>query len=64
MSGYVIVDPINVAARDVRKFAHWELRKLPKVFNWSDFVDFAEGRMLFVQNGFEYHVPSNVVKVV
>jgi len=64
MSQYVVVDAVNVAARDVNKFAHWEVRKVPRSFNWSDFVDFVEGRMLFIKNGFEYHVPPNVVRIV
>jgi len=64
MSQYVVVDAVNVAARDVRKFAHWEVREVPKSFSWWDFVDFVEGRMLFIQKGFEYHVPSNLVKIV
>jgi hypothetical protein len=63
MKQYLVAD-VSVAARDVTKFAHWELRKVPRTFYSSDFNGFSEGRMLFNHKGFEYHVPPDAVKVV
>jgi hypothetical protein len=63
MKQYLVAD-VSVAARDVSKFAHWELRKVPRTFDSIEFNGISEGRMLFNYKGFEYHVPPSVVKVV
>jgi hypothetical protein len=59
-----LVAALSVAARDTTKFLHWEMRKIPHSFNQSDFVGVMEGRMLFLKDHFEYHVPPEFVRVV